>query len=1046
VSTRNLRRLPCRSFLLFFTATLSLVCFQTPPVAFAQAELASLSGRVTDQTGAVIVGAEVEIRNVETNVSVTRTTNEDGLYTIPSLHPGHYVISARKPGFKTVTVTELVLNVQDNVIRNFTLQVGSASESITVTADSLNMNTQDATVSTVIDRNFAENLPLNGRSFNTLLQLTPGVVIAQIPASGGIGGSVGQFSIAGQRTDANNFTVDGVSANFGVSALAPISSGTGSVPAFSVLGGTSSLVSVDALQEFRVETSSFAPEFGRQPGGQVILTTRSGTNDFHGGIFNYFRNDALDANNWFNTAVNPAIRKAPERHNDFGGFVGGPILKNRTFFFISYEGARLRLPQANIFNVPSEFARQSASAAIAPYLNAYPEPDDRTIRPGVYRAQFTGSYGNSATLDAGSIRIDHTFNGRFSIFGRYNYAPSDLRVVLGEPSNPTTTTTNTQTLTAGVNMLLSARLTNTLRGNYSTQRTSGQSTLDSFGGAVPFDPVRLLSGLAAADNTGTLNLLDAGFLAITPGSRNRTRQLNFIDDVAVSVGTHQLKFGGDYRAIYLDTTPPLHAALYVASSVQSFVSTGTARLRASTFVPSQFLTQAFSVYGQDTWKITSRLALTYGLRWELAPAPSARGKTTLASWLNTDNPTLLALAPDATPLWSTTYGNFAPRVGAAYSLTKKGDFVVRAGWGLYYDLGVGQAANLANSFPNLVFGSFTSVSLPVSDLTPFLPVISRTPPFGFTTGIASNLKLPRTYGWNVALEKSVGGKQVISITYVGQAGRDVLRAEGLPKPNSSFSSAFLLTQNSARSNYNALQVQYRRPLSARVQALLNYTWSHSLDNASDDTVLAVPSTVISNAKDYASSSFDVRHTFSGAVTFDIPAAAKSGPLSLLTRDWSLDTVVVARSGFPFNGVITGIGPAAAGGAFSRPNLVPGQPLWIPNASAGGGKSLNPAAFTIPAVGQQGTEGRNDIPGFGLTQVDLSIRRKFPIRERVNLQLRADAFNVLNHPNFTNPAGFIQFGPSFLKSASMLNQGLGGLNPLFQEGGPRSLQLSLRLAF
>lgn len=1023
----------------------------------AQGSNAAINGQITDPQGKVVPGVEVEAINVNTNVVSTSKTNNSGIYSLPSLLPGAYRMVVRKAGFKGIDKVGLVLHVQDTLEQNFVLEIGIVSETVTVTANDLNINTTDASVSTVIDRNFAESLPLNGRSFNTLLQLTPGVVIAQNAI--GNDGSAGQFSIAGQRTDANAFTVDGVSANFGVSTVSPTSSGTGSVPAFSVLGGTSSLVSVDALQEFRIETSSFAAEFGRQPGGQVILTTRSGTNDFHGAIFDYFRNTVMDANDWFaNAAGTP---RAPEHHNDFGGFLGGRIWRDRTFFFISYEGARLDLPQTALAQVPSACARatsptcptgnQSASSAIAPYLNAFPQPNGpaptdpcASQTPDGCVQQFTGSRSNKATLDAGSVRVDHTFNGRFSMFGRYNYAPSDVQLTIGELNNPITTTTNTQTLTVGASMLLSNRLSNSLRGNYSTQTTSAQSELNSFGGAVPLKPTALLASLSPTDNTGGFTTFDTGSFSISPGNRNRTTQLNFLDDMTVSVGTHQMKFGGDYRAIYLDAIPPLYGVGYSAPTVQSLISSGQASMGVMINRPTYFLIQSFSAYGQDSWKITPRLTLTYGLRWELAPAPSARRNTTLASWTNTDNPALLGLAPAGTPLWSTTYGNFAPRVGVAYSLTRSGDFVVRAGWGLYYDLGVGESASQSFHFPSTTSALPVSVSLPVSDLTPFLPVISLKPPFSDVVGVAANLKLPRSYHWNVALEKSFASKQAISATYVGQAGRDQLRVEGLFQPNPNFSDFFALTQNSARSNYNALQLQYRRSLSARVQALLNYTWSHSLDNVSDDTLRTVSNTVLSGLNDYASSSFDVRHSFSGAVTFDIPAAAKSGPLSLLSRDWSLDTIVVARTGFPFNGLIAGLGPA--GGALSRPNLVSGQPFFIPNASAGGGKSLNPAAFTIPAFGQQGTEGRNDIPGFGLTQVDLSIARRFTFTERLNLQFRADAFNVLNHPNFTNPLGLVQAGTFFLKSRSMLNVGLGGLNPLFQEGGPRSLQLSLRLAF
>jgi hypothetical protein len=346
-----------------------------------------------------------------------------------------------------------------------------------------------------------------------------------------------------------------------------------------------------------------------------------------------------------------------------------------------------------------------------------------------------------------------------------------------------------------------------------------------------------------------------------------------------------------------------------------------------------------------------------------------------------------------------------------------------------------------------VFQSFPGIGMPVSSLTSYLPVTSLNPPYPFVEGFASGLGLPRSYQWNLALEKSFAGSQSISVTYVGQAGRNLLRQEAFYQPNQNFSGEFFLTANDARSNYNALQVQYRRPLTGRLQALLGYTWSHSLDNASSDVAVGLSNTIISAANDYASSDFDVRHSFSGAVTYALPSTGATGLASRLTRDWFIDGVVVARSGFPFNALVLGTSPDPGGYVTTRPDLVPGQPFWISDPTAPGGKSLNPAAFAAPSTIRQGTEGRNDIPGFGLVQVDLSISRRFPITERVNLQFRADAFNVFNHPNFANPSGYFQFGAFGLQSQTMLNQALGGgLNALFQEGGPRSLQLSLRVSF
>lgn len=276
--------------------TLFLLCLAFLIPSAAQTELAHVNGRVTDQSNAVVVDTEVEIKNVDTNLSLTVKTNQDGLYAFPSLRPGRYQLSARKPGFKTVTVTQFTLNAQDHVSRDFVLQVGSASESVTVTAETLNINTTDATVSTVVIRQFADNLPLNGRSFQSLIELTPGV----LPTGGE--GNTDTFVVNGQRETSNYWTVDGVSANFGMGGNIgnPGAGLGGQTGATSLSGGTNSLVSVDALQEFRIQTSTAAPDSGLTAGGQISIVTRSGTNQFHGSIFNYLRNDVLDANDWFN--------------------------------------------------------------------------------------------------------------------------------------------------------------------------------------------------------------------------------------------------------------------------------------------------------------------------------------------------------------------------------------------------------------------------------------------------------------------------------------------------------------------------------------------------------------------------------------------------------------------------------------------------------------------------------------------------------------------------------------------------------------------------
>src|SRR6266702_340198 len=422
--------------------------------AFAQSTNAELSGRITDPNGLPVPKVKIEAVNVLTNVAASTETNEVGLYTFVSLQPGIYRVVVQKEGFDSIVKPNVELHVED--------------------------------------------MPLNGRSFQTLIALTPGVVLTPVT----VGGEQGQFSVNGQRANANYFTVDGVSANVGTvtGSIALNQSVGGSLPALSALGGTNSLVSVDAMQEFRIQTSSFAPEFGRSPGGQVSIATRSGTNDLHGTAFEYFRNDVLDANDWFSNRN--GLPKPAERQNDFGGVIGGPIAKDKTFFFFSYEGLLLRQPLSQETVVPDSASRQAAPAAIQPFLNVFPISNGPQLGAGL--AQFNGSYSNPSTLDAYSFRMDHTINSKLTIFGRYNYSPSDavLRGANSVLSNTQAATFSTQTFTLGLAESMTQKISNEVRANYSNVRAGSNFNLDTFGGAVPLpDSLMFPTGYSSANGT-----------------------------------------------------------------------------------------------------------------------------------------------------------------------------------------------------------------------------------------------------------------------------------------------------------------------------------------------------------------------------------------------------------------------------------------------------------------------------------------------------------------------------------------------------------------
>ncbi len=1079
---------------------LLLLCALSPvtsPLCFAQTESASLSGTIVDRSGAVVPDAQVRVTNEDTNVTVETKTNGAGVYNVPSLKPGRYRILVTKQGFKQIDLRDVTLNVQDSVNRNFTLDIGGTSETVIVNAgDALNVNTTDASVSTVVDRQFAENLPMNGRSFQTLIQLTPGVVLTTSNAN-----DAGQFSVNGQRAAANYWTVDGVSANIGASSTIVQGNGLGgALPTFSVLGGTNSLVSVDATQEFRIQTSTFAPEFGRTPGGQISIATRSGTNQFHGTLFDYFRNDVLDANDWF--ANSAGLPKPKERQNDFGGTFSGPILKDRTFFFFSYEGLRLRLPQTALTTVPDLSARQNAVQAMQPFLNAYPLPNGAD-NPATGVANFNATFSNSSTLDAYSLRLDHKLREKLNIFGRYNYSPSELdqRGFAGAALSivfPARITT--QTGTAGLTWSISPMLVNDFRFNYSRTEGSGQGLMDNFGGAVPLSSLPFPNSFDSQNSEFSVVVFSLTSGGLIAGKVQRTveRQINVVDNLSLQKGPHSVKVGIDYRRLTPILDPHLYQQAVAFSNVSSFGS-GTLTFRnTSSSVGGTLLFQNVGVFGQDTWRIVQRLSVTYGLRWDLDIAPSALSGPSLPAVTGFDlnNLSGLALAPAGTAPFKTTYGNFAPRIGVAYQLPHRYQWatVIRGGFGVFYDLATSEVGNMIStlSYP---FGASKKAFGAGAGTFPLSPATAAPPPItpaglagpgGILFAFDPNLKLPYTLQWNVALEQELGKQQTLSATYVGAAGKRLLESETVFGPNPSFSTADLVS-NAAVSNYNALQLQFRRRLSHGLQAVASYAWSHSIDTASAGSNFLFNAAVVPGINpnaNHASSDFDIRNAFSTGITYDIPFGKRNGFANAILRGWSVQNIFQARSAPPVNvyNFLSGFASLFGAVTLVRPDLVPGIPLYLFGPQFPGGKAINSTPGAVaggcpdgsqsvgpfcpppsdPNTGaplRQGNLGRNALRGFGATQWDFAVHREFPVHEAVKLQFRAELFNVLNHPNFGPPSGDISgiLQPNFGQATQMLGQSLNGggifsnlgggaFNPLYQIGGPRSIQFALKLAF
>ena len=1035
----------------------SLLILSAASILLAQSTSAFLAGRVIDPSNAVIPGATITAISGDTNTRHVTTTNDAGEYYLANLPPRSYRIEVEKPGFRTLVKPDVVLQVQDTLQLDFQMTLGSVSEVVTVDAGAPLVNTTSGAVSTVIDRTFVDNLPLNGRSFQTLIMLTPGTVVVPTAFN-----DQGQFSVNGQRADANYFMVDGVSANFGVTGYFPMmQTAGGALPALSANGGTNSLVSVDAMQEFRIQTSSFAPEFGRTPGGQISIVTRSGSNAFRGSVFEYFRNDALDAKDWF---VNFSGLPKPEQQlHDFGGVVGGPLHANTTFFFYSHEGLRLHQPSSMQTSVPDAASRQQAPVSIRPFLNAYPMPNGAALGPGL--AQFNASFSNPSSLDADSIRIDHVINQGLTLFGRYNYSPSSFDQRGGTFSTRVLSTTSSvsskvHTLTAGVTQVISPRITNEVRANYSRHQVGITYEMDDFGGAVPLqDSLLFPSGYSSSDSGFLFLISGAGQYAQGKIGTDEGRQFNLVDNLTMIHGGHQLKFGMDYRWLGPVSSPFAYRMFVqftgVTTAPGGALTGNAAFVQPGAFAENSLRSQNFSIYGQDTWNVTPRLTVTYGARWDVNP-PLA-GKDTendpfTVSGL--DNPATIALAPRGTPLYETSYGNVAPRLGVAYQLGGRPDWdaTVRAGWGVFYDLGQGSLGGVTSYFPygatKTVQPSPTPFPLNAQDAEP--PAFTLTPPVNTIIVADRNLKVPRSYQWNVAFEQSFGRSQSLSATYLAAIGRDLLRTTQIVNPNPDFQ--FIgLTDNSASSDYHSLQLKFQRRLSRGLQALASYTLSHSTDNASTDATTYRSTSGASGAEaDRGDSDFDVRHAFTTGATWFLPSPDSRGVVQAILRDWSLDAFLLARSALPVD--VTGpISFTASAAMRSRPSLNPGVPLELYGDQYPGGKIFNAAAFTLPPAGQQGNGGRNVLRGFGASQADVALQRQFRVTERVALRFRAEFFNIFNQANFGSPVFDLSsplFGQSTQTLASSLGSGgaNGGFSPLYQIGGPRSIQLALRLEF
>ena len=1038
-----------RAFLTVRLFAIFMLGFVPAVNVWAQTATATLAGTVVDDSGAVIPDVALTVVKVDTAVERRTTANREGSFTFPFLPPGRYTVVAQRDGFAPSELNDVVLNVGDNIALRIALKIGAVTDEVTVVADARSV-TRSPGISNVIDRGFVENQPLNGRSFQSLITLSPGVVVTSAASVG----SQGQFSVNGQRPSTNYVTVDGVSANFSSSGAANLyEHAGGGLPALSALGTTTSLVSLDALQEFSIQTSAYAAEFGRQPGGQVSLITRSGTNAFHGSVSHYLRDDALDAINYFSKLNN--LPKAELSQDNFGFTFGGPIQRDKTFFFVSYEGLRLTQPVTSIIHhVPSLAARENASTDVKPWLEAFPLPTGPALPTDPNTATYVGTFSNESRTDALALRLDHRLTSGWTLFGRFNHAPSRIATRSSTPTDTPNVISHAparvQTYTAGSTAVLGSRTVYDLRVNYSRALQSFRYLLDDFGGAtVPADSVLFPPFTSADRGLAVMQANPTAHLTVGLNSENIQRQWNIVNTLSMTAGAHELKFGADYRRMLPSSSAGDHRRFLLGYPGVTQVLTGNVpfllRITPTVSLIEPRFTN-FSAFIQDTWRVSDRLTLTYGLRYEVNPAPSDKSGNPPLTVTGLDNLGTMSLAPAGTPFYETTWGNAAPRVGFAYQLAEGQPLVLRGGVGKFYDLGytfTGAALSTLNyPYGRLGFNFGHPIGAPPYDDA--VPAGAIAPPYGAIFAYEPGYGLPYSWQYSVSVEHDLAGN-TISASYVGSAGRDLGRVERLRNPNPNFTQVSVV-RNAATSDYNALQLQYSRRLSRGFQVFASYTFGKSMDTVSDESVAnyQAPISALDPELDHGPSSFDVRHAFSLATSYDIPSP-EGRVLEAILGGFSIDLMTRATSAKPVN-ILTGTDPFGFGySTVTRPDFVPGQEIYVDDPAAPGGWRINRNAFVAPPAGRQGNVGRNIARGFPFWQVDVGVRRAFALTEAVRLQLRLEVFNVLNRVNLADPVGVLT-NANFGVSTQTLNSALAGLSPLYQAGGPRSMQLSARIDF
>lgn len=1164
----------CRYWIRLTMVFAALLAIAVLPVTVrAQTFRGTILGTVTDTSGASVVGAKVTVHNVDTGVDRTTETNGDGEYRVPELPIGTYTVTVEKSGFQASVISGIAVEVAAEKRVDAALKPGEVTQKVEVSAETL---PEIETTSNILGGSFESkqvlDLPINGRDYTRLLIMVPGA--AGEPNGGGDSpGSFGLFSVNGNRGRANNFLLDGTDMNDGYRNLPAINQG-------GVFGTPGTVLPLESIAEVKV-LSNFESEYGRNSGSVVNIVTKSGTNNLHGSGFEYFRNKVLNARNFFNTTDQPANAF---RNNQYGGALGGPIVKDKTFFYLAYEGQREGGGISSVNVVPTLNAVGGSPASdFAAAVAAIPGGDaskcTTTIiacvtnqAPGVINPVILNLFNLCATKggcsggnnvwpltsvssagffnNADSLigKIDHSFSSRNQLSGRYFFGNSHQSFPLGLaggnnlPNTNTNSPIRTQLVSVSFVTVVSGNQVNEARFGWNRYR-NGFFAQDASVFGNPEATLHLNNGVTDPADFGlpTIRFGTLSFLGSSPFSNPRDRvDTNWqgFDNYSWKAGRHDLKFGYEFRRTSVRSFNDFsrrgvlvfnQLSDFLQGTPASTVLFSSREIVGDTHRNAKQNNHAF--YVQDSLHLTNTFTVNAGVRWDYFGVLSE--DRNLLSVYDPSQPAFGLIHRD--PLYNKDYNNFSPRVSAAWDVFGKGKTVVRIGAGVFYDdfsqdaftgqifentFNAGLAYNPVGPSPVFVM----KPSNPAMPLVPDAPIFVRDVTSDAAT-VDKNMRTPYVYNYNLNIQQEVFHNTVLQVGYVGSNGRKLLRfrdinqptqaqitafdsthspssySAGVPRPLTTPLSAlepfgpFVVNQleATATSNYNSLQASLTQRNWHGFTHQLFYTWSHSIDNASDsqDYVpnAAQPNDSTNIRPEKGPSNFDVRNRFVWSSTYDFP---KWSSLGRIGEGWSVSGVLTLQSGHPFSLNYNFIDDYSGSGEFfDRPDVVgpiqynfsnPNQFLnlasfgvpcdfnWEGSPQDGFADSCAPPGTPLLSGGASrgrhfGNLGRNALIGPNYRNLDFAISKLTAISERFKVLFRADFYNLTNHPNFANPlavAFFADAAPNrsgafpvgfnqatgrsigFSPITATSDVGLG--NPVLGGGGQRSIQFALKLVF